>query len=149
VSNCIFCEILAGREVASVIYQDEQALVILDLFPVSDAHALVLSRQHAGQLRELDPGVSPHLLMLAEKVMAAQRQLDPSIEAHNLLINDGKTANQHVPHVHLHVIPRRRGDGVMALANWSTRFLRRFNMAARRQRLDRLAAALRDQLRTD
>ena len=145
-SGCIFCDILTGKAPASVVYEDDLAIVILDLFPVSDGHALVISRQHVAKVNALSPGVASHMLELAGRVMAAQGQLDPSIEAHNLLINDGKVANQHVPHVHLHVIPRRRGDGLQSLLNWSTRFLQRFNMSARRQRLDRLAAALRDQL---
>ena len=146
-SGCIFCDILAARAPASLVYEDDLAIVILDLFPVSDGHALVIARQHAEKVNQLAPGAAAHLMALAGKVMTAQAQLDPSIEAHNLLINDGKVANQHVPHVHLHVIPRRRGDGVQSLLNWSTRFLQRFNMASRRQRLDRLAAALHEQLR--
>jgi diadenosine tetraphosphate (Ap4A) HIT family hydrolase len=146
-SGCIFCDILAGSEPASMVYEDDLAIVILDLFPVSDGHALVIARQHAAKVNQLAPGIAAHMMALASRVMTAQGQLDPSIEAHNLLINDGKVANQHVPHVHFNVIPRRRGDGVQSLLNWSTRFLQRFNMTARRQRLDRLAAALHEQLR--
>ena len=139
-SGCIFCDILAARAPASLVYEDDLAIVILDLFPVSDGHALVIARQHAEKVNQLAPGVAAHLMALAGRVMTAQAQLDPSIEAHNLLINDGKIANQHV-------IPRRRGDGVQSLLNWSTRFLQRFNMTSRRRRLDRLAAALQEQLR--
>jgi histidine triad (HIT) family protein len=146
-SACLFCAIASGAEPASVICQDDLALVILDLFPVSDGHALVISRQHAPQLAGLEAGASAHLLALAERVMAAQKEVDPSIEAHNLLINDGKVANQHVPHVHLHVIPRRRGDGVVAAFNWSTRLLRRFNLQARRRRLDAQAEQIRQALK--
>lgn len=145
-SPCIFCEIMAGRAPASIIHEDERALVILDLFPVSHGHALVISRQHSAHLAGLEADTAAHLLFLAEAVMEAQRRFDSSIEGHNLLVNDGPVANQHVPHVHLHVIPRRRGDGGLALFNWLTRFLRRFGMTKRRQRLDRLAAALRTAL---
>jgi histidine triad (HIT) family protein len=146
VSQCLFCDILAAKAPASVIHEDQLAMVILDLFPVSDGHALVISRQHAAQLEGLEQGTLAHMLVLAEQVMAAQKRLDHSIEAHNLLINDGKVANQHVPHVHLHIIPRRRGDGVRSLLNWTTRFARRWDLKARRQRLDRLAAAIRSLL---
>jgi histidine triad (HIT) family protein len=149
VSNCLFCQIVAGREPASVIYEDSLAMVILDLFPVSDGHALVIARQHAAQLSGLDEGVSAHLLMLAEKLMAAQKRLDSSIAAHNLLVNDGKVANQHVPHVHLHVIPRRHGDNAKTVLSWTTRFIHRFNLQSRRDRLNRLAAALREQLQVN
>lgn len=145
-NQCIFCDILAGNAPASVVYEDDLAIVILDLFPVSDGHALIIARQHVARVNELSSGVAAHMMALAGRVMKAQGHLDRSIEAHNLLINDGKAANQHVPHVHLHVIPRRRGDSVQSLLNWSTRFLHRFNMKSRRQRLDRLAAALREQL---
>ena len=80
-SDCLFCHIVDGSEPASIIYEDELAMVILDLFPVSDGHALLIARQHAAQLSGLQPGVSGHLLMLAEKVMAAQKKLDSSIGA--------------------------------------------------------------------
>jgi len=144
--NCIFCDILSRKEPASRVFEDRHAAVILDLFPVTEGHALIISRHHSPQLSGLPASVSSHLLMLAEKVMQAQKALDPSIEAHNLLINDGKVANQHVPHVHLHVIPRRRGDRVRSLFNWSTRFLLRANLDKRRQRLDQLALRLSQQL---
>lgn len=145
-SQCIFCDIVAGRAPASVIYEDDRALAILDLFPVSHGHALVIARQHCAHVNGLEAGTATHLLSLAQDIMRAQRRLDDTIEGHNLLINDGPVANQHVPHVHLHVIPRRRGDGGVALFNWLTRFLRRVGLEKRRQQLDRLAAALRTAL---
>ena len=142
-SRCPFCRMEAGSEPCSEIVCDDQARVILDLFPVTDGHALIIARQHSMQLADLAPGVAEHLMTLAQRLMVAQRAWDSSIVAHNLLLNDGPDAGQHVPHVHLHVIPRRHGDGLLALGNWLTRFARRFRLAERRQRLDHQALALR------
>lgn len=140
---CIFCRMEAGEEPASEIVCDRQARVILDLFPVTHGHALVIARQHSVQLAGLETGVAAHLLAQAQRLMAAQRAWDSRIVGHNLLINDGPAAGQHVPHVHLHVIPRRRGDNLAVLGNWLTRFARRLRLAARRQQLDQLASELR------
>ncbi|MBZ2188179.1 HIT family protein [Alcanivorax sp. JB21] len=143
-SDCIFCDILAGSAPASVIYEDDFALVILDLFPVREGHALVIPRQHVAFVEELDAGVAAHMMRLAQATIAAQKSAGMTIKGHNLVINDGKAANQHVPHVHLHVIPRRGGDTLAMMFGWATRMMNIFGLAARRDRLDRLAGLLRE-----
>src|SRR5699024_12417747 len=86
------------------------SLVILDLFPVTQGHALVVPRQHCASIQALPAENTEHLLHLVRLTMAAQEQEDATITAQNLLINDRPDANQHIPHVHWHVIPRRKGD---------------------------------------
>ncbi|MDX1804936.1 MAG: HIT family protein [Alcanivorax sp.] len=141
-SKCIFCEIAAGRLPASIVYEDEQAMVLLDLFPVREAHCLVIPRQHAPLLEELDPSLSHHLMDLARRTIRAHKRAGLDVHAHNLVVNDGREANQHVPHVHLHVIPRRGGDTLAAVLTWAIRMLNVFGLARRRRRLDRLAGLL-------
>ena len=129
---CIFCQIQAGELPASVVYEDELAMVILDLFPVREGHCLVIPKVHAPLVEDLSAEMSSHLMERAGL----------PVKAHNLVINDGREANQHVPHVHLHVIPRRGGDTLATALTWATRLVNIFGMAKRRQKLDRLAGLL-------
>lgn len=140
--SCLFCAIAAGSEPASIVWQDESCVAFMDLFPVSDGHVLVIPRTHAAHIGELAPPLRAHLLEIACRVMTAQAAAGIRCDANNLLVNDGKAANQHVPHVHLHVIPRRHGDGRSTLWRFATRLLNRRDLDERRRRLDAMAARL-------
>ncbi len=145
-SQCIFCQIQAGTLPASVVYQDEQAMVILDLFPIREAHCLVIPREHAPLLEGLDAAVTHHLMDLARRTIVAQKRAGLAVKAHNVVVNDGREANQHVPHVHGHGIPRRGGDTLVKKLTWATRLLNVFGMAKRRERRDRLAGLLSEHI---
>lgn len=141
-SECVFCAIAEGREHGSIVHEDEQALVMLDLFPVRTGHGLVLLRRHAGRLEELTDAESAHLFNLGRRLIRAQQAAGLAARAHNVVVNDGPEANQHVPHVHLHIVPRRGGDTLGTALTWGTRMINVFGMKSRRARLDRLAALL-------
>ncbi|MBL4571430.1 MAG: HIT family protein, partial [Alcanivorax sp.] len=136
-SECIFCQIREGKLPASVVYEDEQAMVILDLFPIREAHCLVIPKVHAPLLEQLDGSLTNHLMDLARRTIMAQKRAGLAVKAHNIVVNDGREANQHVPHVHVHVIPRRGGDTLVTAFTWATRLLNVFGLARRRKRLDR------------
>ena len=141
-SECIFCQIRDGKLPASVVYEDERAMVILDLFPIREAHCLVIPKEHAPLLEQLDGSLANHLMDLARRTIVAQKRAGLAVKAHNIVVNDGREANQHVPHVHVHVIPRRGGDTLVTAFTWATRLLNVFGLARRRKRLDRLAGLL-------
>jgi histidine triad (HIT) family protein len=148
-SDCIFCQIATGAAPASIIHEDDQALVLLDLFPVREGHVLIIPRQHGQYVEEFDDAVLAHLMSLARRTIIAQKAVATKnrgmvIRGHNLIINDGKAANQHVPHLHLHVVPRQGGDSLAMALTWATRMMNVFGVAARRERLDRLAGLLRE-----
>ncbi len=117
-------------------------MVLLDLYPVREGHALVIPRQHAALVEELDRETAAHLFELGRRTIAAQKSAGMELDGHNLVLNDGPAANQHVPHVHLHVVPRRQGDTLRVAATWGTRMFNIFGVASRRHRLDRLAGML-------
>ena len=133
-ADCVFCQILEGRAEGSVVYRDERAIVLLDLFPVREAHCLVI--------QDLEPDLSAHLFELARRTIRAHKRAGLDVLAHNVIVNDGREANQHVPHVHVHVIPRRGGDTLATALTWGTRMMNIFGLAKRRRRLDRLAGLL-------
>lgn len=121
--DCVFCAIAAGRLPAHLLHQDEDFIVLLDIFPMRPAHVLIVSRQHAPLLADLPATVRDRLLALAERMAAALRSAGYGREGINLLINDGPDSNQHVPHLHLHLIPRRPGDLPALLWRLLVRFL--------------------------
>jgi histidine triad (HIT) family protein len=109
--NCIFCEILAGTAPASFIHRDDLCAAFMDIRPVNPGHVLVIPRTHTALLSDLDEITVGYLLQLAQRVDGALRESGIKCEGVNLIISDGAAAGQEVPHVHLHIIPRFRGDG--------------------------------------
>jgi histidine triad (HIT) family protein len=109
--TCIFCDILAGLAPANFVYHDDLCAAFMDIHPVNPGHVLVVPRNHAALLTDLDEASTGHLLQVAQKVDVALRSSGLNCEAVNLFLADGRVAGQEVMHVHLHVIPRFHGDG--------------------------------------
>jgi len=110
-SSCEFCEIVAGRSPASVVYRDEDCIAFMDLRPVTAGHLLVVPIEHATHLADLDPAEGQALFALAQRLAAAIRHSVLKPAGINLHLADGEVAGQEIFHVHVHVIPRYRGDG--------------------------------------
>ena len=108
---CIFCEIVAGRAPAAKVYEDEQVIAFLDLFPINKGHTLVIPKSHAVGLADLDSGAGAGMFAAAQQIAGAARNSDVRCEGVNLFLADGEVAGQEVFHVHLHVLPRYEGDG--------------------------------------
>jgi len=113
--NCPFCRIAAHEEPAAFIYEDDELMAFMDKNPVNEGHALVAPKEHYETVLEMEPELVGRLFSLAARVAKAiWEALRP--DGVNLLQNNGPAAWQHVPHVHVHVIPRRFGDGI--LVSW-------------------------------
>ena len=117
-AGCVFCDIVAGRGPASVVYSDESVMALLDLRPVTTGHLLVIPRAHAAYLADLDPALGGHMFAVAQRMAAALRRSGVPCEGVNLFLADGEAAFQEVFHVHLHVVPRTAGDGFRIRAKW-------------------------------
>ena len=103
--SCPFCALPAER----ILILADEALVIRDAFPVSPGHTLVIPRRHIGSFFELSDA---ERTCMVELLARAKAELDLSFQpdGFNIGINDGAAAGQTVPHLHLHLIPRYRGD---------------------------------------
>ncbi|MCG8668548.1 MAG: HIT family protein [Pseudomonadales bacterium] len=141
-SSCIFCQISEGSAPASIVYQDTYAIAFMDLFPMSLGHVLVIPRQHAVQIEELSPALRSHLFEITAHVVLAQKAAGLPCDGNNIFINDGPAANQHVPHVHIHSLPRKEGDLLKTVFTFATRFKNYFGQAAVRKKLDAQAASI-------
>ena len=104
-ASCPFCALPAER----ILLLADEALVIRDAFPVSPGHTLVVPRRHIGSFFEL---TDAERACMVELLAQAKAELDLSFQPHgfNIGINEGAAAGQTVPHLHLHLIPRYRGD---------------------------------------
>lgn len=112
--NCIFCMIAAGQIPSETIYEDDALRVILDLGPAATGHALVLPKEHFADATEAPAELLGKLMKTGARIGEAQKKAF-GCEGFNLVQNNGAAAGQSVFHLHLHVIPRRTGDGSMIL----------------------------------
>ncbi|WP_280588471.1 HIT family protein [Halorubrum sp. Boch-26] len=108
--DCVFCSIVAGDIPARTVHETDDVLAFLDANPLARGHALVIPKEHAQHVGDLDDE-------LAAELFAAVTELTPEVQSTvgadgaNVGINDGEAAGQEVPHVHVHIIPRFEGDG--------------------------------------
>jgi len=109
--DCVFCKMVTGEVPVAKIYEDEIVLAFLDTGPVSDGHTLVIPKQHFERLHECPAEVlgwlCSRLGTIAGAVLSAMK-----CDGYNLLCNNGIAAGQLVGHLHFHIIPRNRDDGV-------------------------------------
>jgi histidine triad (HIT) family protein len=110
-TDCVFCEILAGRLPASKVYQDDLCTAFLDIQPVNPGHVLVIPNRHATFLADLENETGAQMFRVAQRLALALRHSGVKCEGVNFFLADGKAANQEIFHVHLHVFPRYNGDG--------------------------------------
>jgi len=109
--GCIFCAIVAREAEASVVFEDGTVVVFMDLNPVTPGHLLVVPREHAVGLEDIDAATSAHVWSVGHEMSRALRRSRMRCEGINVLLCDGEVAFQTVFHFHLHVIPRYPGDG--------------------------------------
>ena len=132
--SCVFCQIVRGNAQSSMVYADDTVVAFMDIQPVNDGHILVVPRAHAAQLAELDEETGAQMFRVAMRLSEAMRQSGMRCEGVNVFLADGEAAGQEVFHVHLHLIPRFRGDG------FGFRFGPEYGVLPERTWLDALAA---------
>jgi histidine triad (HIT) family protein len=139
--NCVFCDILSGLLPSSMVYQDRICSAFLDIQPVNPGHLLVVPNLHAGNLSELEENTGAHMFKVAQRLTFALRKSDVVCEGINLFLADGAVAGQEVFHVHLHILPRFRGDG------FGLKFSPDYYNRPERAELDRIAKVIREAIR--
>jgi len=109
VATCRFCAIVRGELAARTVYEDDQVLAFLDRRPLFPGHLLVVPKGHHVTLPELPPNlVAP--LFLAAQLLA--RAVEIGLDAQGSFVALNNRVSQSVPHLHVHVVPRRMGDGL-------------------------------------
>jgi len=108
-TGCIFCSIIAGETPAEVVLDDEDFLAFLDLRPVFKGHTLLVPREHVVTLPDLPAGLRDGFLAAAQMLAGA---VVDALGAQGSFVAMNNVVSQSVPHLHLHVVPRTKGDGL-------------------------------------
>lgn len=107
--GCVFCDIINRTTASYLIYEDADYIAFLDKYPISVGHTLVLPKKHVERVNDLTP---EEFCALFARVHALNRHITSKLgaTASHISINDGAAANQLIPHVHVHIIPRNKND---------------------------------------
>jgi histidine triad (HIT) family protein len=108
--NCIFCGIVNSKVSARVITQNDNAIALLDAFPLSVGHTLIIPKKHYSKIQDMDKIHSSSIFDLLGNVTAAVEEA-AGTNASTIAIHNGVDAGQEILHVHIHIIPRTMDDG--------------------------------------
>ena len=108
-SRCVFCDIVAGTEKAAVVFRDQTALAFLDQRPLFHGHCLLVPLRHYETLTDL-PAKLIEPVFADVQLMA--RAVEEAMQAEGTLVVLNNRVSQSVPHLHMHIVPRRRKDGL-------------------------------------
>ena len=109
--SCVFCDIIARKAPAHIVYEDNDLIAFLDNHPITDGHTLLVTKRHYERLGEIPEATVAKLFTKAQELNKTIMK-NMSAEGANISVNDGKAAHQLVPHIHVHIIPRKTNDGV-------------------------------------
>jgi histidine triad (HIT) family protein len=112
--NCVFCKIAAGKILAKIVMQNDRAIALLDAFPLAVGHTLVISRSHYAKIQDMGEQDAMAIFEIAWKVAGAV-EAGSQVDASTIAIHNGSEAGQEIPHVHVHIVPRKSGDGAGAI----------------------------------
>ena len=143
-AHCAFCDLIKGAAEVSVCYDDAAAIAFMDIQPVNDGHVLVVPREHYERIEDVPREIGRHLYEVVAQLIPVIQEVTGAHDM-NIVVSSGAAAGQDVMHYHIHLIPRRAGDGFDVQLPFAG------SEMPDRTRLDALAAriisALRDPMR--
>lgn len=110
-SACVFCDIVAKRTPAYFVYEDEESVAFLDHRPLMPGHVLLVPRQHYPTFADLPHAEVGPLFVVAQRLSTA---VERGLHADGTFVAINIKISQSVPHLHIHVVPRRKGDGLFS-----------------------------------
>jgi len=109
-AGCTFCDLIKGAAEVSICHEDSDAIAFMDIQPVNNGHVLVVPREHYETIFEVPAELGHHLFKVTMSLASAVRKVT-GCEDINIVVSSGEAAGQDEPHYHVHIIPRRAGDG--------------------------------------
>ena len=106
---CLFCRIIAGEVAGSFVFEDDEVVGFLDYRPVFKGHTLVLPREHHVTLSDLPAPLLTTVFTAAQRMSAVMPE---ALDAQGTFVAMNNVVSQSVPHFHVHVVPRTKGDGL-------------------------------------
>ena len=111
ITDCIFCRMAIREANPVIVWEDEEIMAIMDLYPASPGHVLVLPKRHIENIYEMPADTGARIMALAIAIAKViKQQLHP--DGINLIQANGDAAGQTISHFHLHIVPRYRDDGI-------------------------------------
>jgi len=109
--DCVICQLVNEEIEVTKVYEDNLVIAVMDIQPINPGHLFISPKKHIEFISELNEELGAHIFKVAMELANALRKSGLKCEGVNVLLADGEVAGQEIPHVHLHVIPRVRGDG--------------------------------------
>jgi histidine triad (HIT) family protein len=106
---CVFCLIASGKAAAYIVYEDDESIAFLDVHPLFPGHVLLCPRVHYETLTDLPMSMAGPMMV---KTQLLARAVEAALDAEGTFIAVNNRVSQTVPHLHIHVVPRRRRDGL-------------------------------------
>lgn len=130
--NCLFCRIVSGEVPAVVVFEDDKTLAFLDHRPLFPGHTLLLPREHYETLADLPVEQVEPLFTNAQLL---SRAIEAAMDAEGTFVAMNNRVSQSVPHLHVHVVPRRRKDGLKGFFWPRTKYKSEEEMAVVQQKI--------------
>lgn len=108
-AKCVFCDIAAGSLAAPVVFEDESTLAFLDHRPLFPGHVLLIPKAHHETLPDLPSQALPALFSNAQRLC---RAVETALACDGTFVAVNNRVSQSVPHLHVHIVPRRKKDGL-------------------------------------
>ena len=108
-TDCLFCRIVSGELPATIVYEDENSVAFLDHRPLFHGHTLLVPREHFETLGDVTPSLIEPYFKAAQLL---SRVVESAMEAEGTFVAMNNRVSQSVPHLHVHIVPRRRKDGL-------------------------------------
>jgi histidine triad (HIT) family protein len=137
-AGCLFCRIARGEEPAAIVLEGPAVVAFLDHRPLFPGHCLVVPREHVDTLGDLPASLTAPLF---EAASALARAVEAGLGAEGSFVAVNNRVSQSVPHLHVHVVPRRKGDGLRGFFWPRGRYESAEAMETTRRRLAKAVAA--------
>ena len=112
--DCIFCKIISRKIPAKILSESLNSISFLDAFPLAKGHVLVIPKNHHQKIQDMSKEENADLFSLVHQMIS---KVDSLYGSTLLAVHNGKDAGQEVPHVHVHLVPRRKDDSAGAIHN--------------------------------
>ncbi len=109
--DCIFCKIIKGEIPSAKIFENENIFAFLDIEPLSDGHCLIVPKKHSEDIFDTDKKTLQEIVFVAQDLSETMKK-KLGADGVNIFNNSGKSAEQGVFHLHFHVVPRYKDDGL-------------------------------------
>lgn len=118
--ECVFCKIVKKEIPAKIVYEDDVCIAFLDINPLFLAHTLVIPKKHVKSIFDIEEKDLEHVLKIAKKISLKIKE-KLGVEGVNIFHASEEAAGQTIPHFHLHIVPRKKGDGLNLNEWWRSK----------------------------